>query len=256
MEAITKWFEDGCDFKEGVALYKNLPETKNKVLRALSRGKSSYTKSLLIKELRKAKASPTPISTKKTTFKEVVQQAKAKEPRTDQAVITKHRQTVTKTESLKKEYGGVKYAELPQKLRLRYRELGKLFYELCDLKFVLNDIPAKEEKQALQVQLQIEELDDQRMMIWREIDHWKKHRTVLPSEADQYNGLNSDELRTAKARLASNITRLEKRVEERYQKLFDLKDKADIRNTERAIARSEAKIHKYQLNILKINELL
>ena len=254
MEVITQWFNDGCPFTEGVAIYKALPKTSSKVLRSLKRGKSSYNKSLLIKELRAFKTKPIVIEPPKK------QQPKPKtQPRipvTDAIIAKEQHQTQAKTEALKIEYGSVKYAHLPPELKPRYRELGNIFYQMCDLKFILNDIPPKAEKEALAIILQIEELDDQRTLIWREIDHWNAHKSILPTEADDYKGLNSDELRTAKARIASNITKLEQRIDAKYVTLFettDLKSKIKLENT---IRRSEATLHQHKLNVSKINELL
>lgn len=251
MKAIQAWIEKGCDFDAGVEIYKSLPHTKTRVLRSLAKGKTKYNRSLLIKELRQYNNAPAPQPTKvKSTTPRPVQ------PVTD-AIITKEKQEDQyKETSLKREYGQIKYADLPDPLRFRYRELGKIFYQMCDLKFILNDLPAKEEKRALDIVLQIDELDSQRQMIWNEIDHWNTHKLLLPSEANKYDGLNSDELRTEKAKLASNITRIQKRVDDRYKKLFETKNKSEATKIENSIQRSEAKIHQYKLNILKINELL
>lgn len=254
MEQITQWFNDGCPFDEGVVLYKSLPKPNISVLRKLKRGKNSYNKSLLIKELRLVKNKPTVVAkpaTPKPQHKPI-----PKVEATDAIIAKEHQEQQTKVNALKVEYGSIKYAHLPAELKPRYRELGDIFYQMCDLKFILNEIPPKAEKEALAIILQIEELDDQRTMIWREIDHWNAHKSILPTEADDYKGLNSDELRTAKARLKSNITKLEQRIEAKYATLFETVNLKPKIKLEESIRRSEATLHKHRLNVLKINELL
>lgn len=254
MEAITQWFNDGCPFNEGVEIYKALPKTTTKVLRSLARGKNSYNKSLLIKELRAFKNKPIEVVTTKKP------KPKAKPlprvPSTDATIAKQHQEQQNKAEALKIEYGSVKYAHLPPELKPRYRELGDIFYQMCDLKFILNDIPKKAEKEALAIILQIEELDDQRTLIWREIDHWNAHKSILPTSADDYNGLNSDELRTAKARIASNVTKLSQRIEAKYVTLFETMDLSEKIKLEESIRRSESRLHQHKLNVSKIDELL
>lgn len=251
MKNIELWFNNGCDFEEGVAIYKALSKTSPNVLRALARGKNSYNKSLLIKELRIHKNIPTELTASKKITK-----TPPKQHVNDAELSEEKVQETTKQSALKKEYGSIKYAHLPPELKLRYRELGNIFYQMCDLKFILNDLKPKEESHALQIILQIEELDDQRTMIWNELDHWNNHKVVLPTQTSEYTGLNSDELRTKKARLASNITKLEKRIDAKYKLLFDNPKDAELKATEESIRRSEKKLHQHKLNVLKINELL
>lgn len=253
-QQIAQWFENGAPFEEGVAIYNALPHPNANTLRSLKRGKNSYNKSLLIKELRTATRQPTtsnkqPKSVKKPPVKPAA-------PVTDETIHKEHQQKQQKETAAKQEFNRVKYAELPPELKVRYRQLKDTFYQMCDLKFILNDVPKKQEKEALAIQLQIEELDEQRTIIWREIDHWQAHKTLLPSTTPDYSKMETKELWRLKKNLDSKITKMQQRIDAKYEVLMDETDKHQIIKLEQGINRSEKKLHQHRLNLTKIKELL
>ncbi len=250
-EQITNWFDNGAPFKEGVALYKSVSQPDFKILKSLDRGQNSYNKSLLIKTLRQLKSAP-PSPPKKKSVKII----KPQQPVTDAVIQKEHQEQHLKTEAAKQEFKRVKYAELPSELKVRYRELHDIFYQMCDLKFILNDVPAKQEKEALAIQLQIEELDEQRTIIWREIDHWQTHKTLLPSETPDFSELDNKKLWRLKKNLDSKITKMQQRVDAKYDELAEETNKTKAIKIENSINRSEKKLHQHRLNLTKIKELL
>lgn len=249
LNSIEQWFESGVPFEEGVALYLSLPNTKPHVVRSLNRGKNSYNKALLIKELRQIKATPPEPKKKKQT-------PKPNQKVTDQTIAAEHLHNQQKQQSANKLFGQIKYAELPSELKLRFREAKDIFYNLCDLKIALNSVAPENRGEALAIQLQIEELDDQRTLIWKELEHWQKHKTLLPTETDDFSGLNSDELRTKKARIASSMSKMQKRVDGWYDDLASETDSHQQRLIENKINKAEKDLHQKDLNTKKIDELL
>ena len=127
---------------------------------------------------------------------------------------------------------------------------------MMDLKFALNNCKPKEEKKALALIIQIHTADKARLAIWKELNHWQQHKTLLPNKADDYAGLNSDQLRTKKAQARSNITRQSKRIELWYTDLENEKIPNEIRKIDNKIRQGAKSVPKQQLNINKINELL
>lgn len=249
MEAIQQWFDNGAPFEEGVAIYKALPVTSPKVLRCLDRGKNAYNTSLLIKELRQYKtAPPEPPKPKKVVIKPKIA--------TDVVIAIEHLQQQQKAVSSERFFKPIKYAELPPQLKLRYREVKDVFYQMCDLKFALNDLPAKEVEKALAIQLQIEELDTQRSLIWKELEHWQKHKTELPSTSEDFSKLPPAKLVLKKANIKSSITKLNKRIDNNYKALSEEKDKHQAILIENKINKAEKLLHQHKLNLIKIDELI
>ena len=251
MKAIQDWFDAGCDYNTGVIIYNSLPIAKTKITRSLKRGKTNYTQALIIKELRQFKNKPLKKATKKRQ-----PTPKPKQPVTDAIIATEHKQESIKQENFKVNYGTIKYAELPPALKLRWRKLRDLFYDMCDLKFALNQVPAENQSQALAIILQIDALADERTLIWKELDHYQNHKTELPTETEDFSKLNSDELRTKKFNFKSNKSRLEKRTNANYDKLMSLTDATEIHSIERKISKAEKAIHQYELHINALNKLL
>jgi len=127
---------------------------------------------------------------------------------------------------------------------------------MCDLKFILNDLPKASTDEALSIQLQLEELDDKREHIWKELHHWQNHKTLLPSTTDSFEGLSTAELFKKRNNLRSQVTKLNKRIDTYYENLTKESDKHQIKLIERQINRSEKKLHQHTLNIDKLKDLL
>ena len=201
--------------------------------------------------LRKAKNQPPPTTKKKR--KVIKQVPKAY---TDAVIEKHHQEQAHKEASAKTIFGSIKYALLPHELKPRYRQVRDLFYQKCDLKFILNDIPPEDTKQALQIQLQIEDIDTEQALIWKELDHWQTHKTMLPTKADEFKDLTPAALLQQKANIKSNITKQSKRIDEWWETLYNTTDSGDIRKLEQKINKGEKAIHQHQLNINRIEELL
>ncbi|EKF56226.1 hypothetical protein I215_01848 [Galbibacter marinus] len=252
MESIEKWFET-LDYNNGVIIYKSLPSAKVRIIQKLERGKSNHNMAQLIKELRLYKSSiqnrsPKPsISTKPKAIPKLT---------TDKEISIFHKKKALKEASQESIFGSVQYGSLPPELRIRYKDAAQLFYQMCDLKFALNDLDAGSQDHSLSIQLQIEDLDTKREHIWKELHHWQNHKTFLPSSSEVFDDLTPGELFKKRNNLRSQVTKLKKRIDAYYIKVSTETDKHKIRLVERQINRSEKKLHQHTLNIDKINDLL
>lgn len=254
VDEIQHWFDNGASFEEGIILYKQLPDQKSNILRSLARGKNSYNKSLLIKELRAFKTAP--VKPQAKAVNKSTATTKPAQPVTDAVIDKEHKQQQYKIASEKRQANRIKYAELPPELKMRYREVRELFYQLCDLHFLLTDVPKESTKEALSIQLRMDELDEQRSVIWAELEHWDKHKTMLPKEADDFSNMDAKELIKNKQNLNSQITKMQQRIDEKYEQLAETDDTTLAIKIETSINRSEKKLHKHKLNLAKIKELL
>lgn len=250
MDSITAWFSGSKDYYEGVALYASLPIKKTRILKNLNRGKNNRNMSMLVSELRKYNAKPKKVTKPVQVIVEV-----PRHPDQDQ-INQEHRRTHLATESQKHEFGGIRLGDLPAELRPRFLRAQSVFYQMIELKFVLNDLPDKDADSALSIMLQIVQLDEERDTIWEELHHWKKHRTMLTVPEDDFSNLDPKALWRKKRNLEANITKISKRVDQRYSDLEAETNKHDQLLIESSIRKSENTLHQHKVNLEKIKKLI
>lgn len=251
MDEISVWFKTK-NYDEGVRLYATSPGCKSRILSTLQQGHSFRNKGLLISELRKLK-SATPVKSAKKPIKEKLELTPSPEPQAQEAA-EKKQQFQKSSDSY---FQRVRMGDLPAALRPRFRILKDLFADMVDLKFILNDLPAKAQKDALKIQLAIEDLDEQKEIIWKEIDHWQKYKTLLPTETEEdFKGLTPQKLFLKKASITSSISKINKRLEGWAEDLEKEKDKQAALKISQQISRSEKRLHTHKLNLMKIEDLM
>lgn len=251
---IEDWFTS-MDYDLGVELYQNAPNAKNRTLTQLKRGKSNRNMSLLISELRKLKKANLPLS--KTTTSTKTKPKKVKLPQTDAAIHLELTRKQQKEDSAKSYFQKIKYGELPPELKIRFRLLKELFYDMCDLKYALNDLPEEAENEALEIILQIEDLDEQRTNIWEELEYWQTHKTLLPTKTENdFSDLDPHKLLLKKASLKSSIHKMNKRLEAWRENAGNETDKLKARKINQQIIRTEKKLHQNKIDLQKIEDLL
>lgn len=249
MDAITAWFNSSKDYHEGVALYAAMPTKKGHVLKRLNRGKNNHNMSLLVSLLRKGKNAPPPEE------EPLVVIEKPKNP-TQPQISQEHERSQLAHESARREFTGVRLGDLPSELRQRYAEAHRIFYAMIELKFALNDLPKNADKEALNIIKQVMELDEKRDLIWKELNHWKKHRTLLPVPEDPFTKMTPVQIVQAKLNLKSNISKLKKRIDAKYVQLETTTDGHDKLMIESSIRKSEETLHGHEINFNRINELI
>jgi len=251
MDAINNWFNGSNEYYEGVALYACLPIKNIRILQQLNRGKTSGNMATLVYELRKHKNNTHVAPIVKAP---VIAPIKVLPTQETVNVEVQRRQQVN--ESADKEFKGVMLGDLPAELRLRYTQARNIFVEMIELKFLLNDLPAKAEESALKLMQQIEKLDDERDLIWEELHHWKNHKTLLPTKTDDFNGLAPVQLLRKQGNIKSSISKINSRVDLLYKELDEATEKHAQHLIEGKINRSEKLLHQHKINLSKIASLL
>lgn len=250
MDAIINWFNNSKDYHTGVALYAALPSKKHHVLKRLNKGKNNQNMATLVSELRKFKNTPVikpkakvdiPVTPKPTTQTTINIEAQRKQ----QGNI-----------SVQREFNNLRIGDLPAELRPNFLKAQQVFYNMIELKFALNDLPAEATDSALKIILQIEALDEERDIIWRELNHWKKHKTLLEVPVTDFSNLTPLQLDQKRRNLRSSITKIKKRVDGWYNDLSEETDKHQQKLIENQINKSEKLLFKHDMNINKINKLL
>ena len=252
MNNISEWFRNSKDYYEGVAIYATLPIKKTRTLKTLNKGKSMRNMSLLVSELRKYKNGTTKV---KPSPKKEVAPAPSK-PITQETINVEVQRNAVKQESLQQEFGMVRIGDLPAALRIRYSRARNIFYEMIELKFALNDLPAEAEESALKIMLQIDNLDEERDLIWKELHHWNQFKTILPSKTPDYNNMDKYELDKTRRTLESSKSKQQKRVDTWYDDLEKEPDTHQQHLIENKINKAEKAIHQKNINIKTIKKLL
>lgn len=254
MSEIDKWFERQ-DYNTGVEIYKRSPGAKSSVIRSLERGRSQRNMGLLILNLRLLKKGKS--TAKKRKRKAYKPKKKVIPPEVSTSQQKAAEEVQHKKESSKRYFKKVKYGELPSILKLRFRHLKDLFYDRCDLKFKLNDLPDDAVAKALKIQKKIFEIDGQQQQIWKEIDHWQVHRTLLPTNTeDDFSKMDAKALFLKRASLVSSIRKMKKRLARWENEADDESDKLERRKILQQINRTTKRMHKNKINLQKVEDLL
>lgn len=249
MNEISQWFQDQ-DYAKGVELYSTLPNAKSRVLANLKRGKNDKNMAVICRALRTFKSA----EPERAPAKKISKPKPVSKPAPPEAIMDRKEVIEQSAGSYFKK---IKYGELPPELRVRYKKLKDLFYEMCDLHFLWLDLPDEAESQALELQLQIFDLDEQRDTIWKELDHWDTYRTILPTKSSEdFTALSPRDLYLKKANTASSISKISKRIEGWKEKMEAEPEKVKKRKISQQINNSEKTLHQHEINLQKILELL
>ena len=206
----------------------------------------------LVSELRKAN-NPTPIPRKPTL--------KTTQPTPAAPIV----ETVVQTQALRRQLANtsaevdmawIRFGDLPPTLRVKYSKAKDVFYQMMELKFALNDLPDNAEVDALAIQIQIEELEEQRDLLWEALKYWQRHKTELPSSDKDYTTMSELQLDKEKRNIKSSITKLQQRADANYLLLDACTDSRQQQLIEDKIRRGEQRIHMHKQNLLKIDNLL
>ena len=249
MNAIAEWFNGSKDYYTGVAIYATLDNKKVRTLKRLNRGKNNQNMSTLVSELRKHNREPKLPPPPKNVI------PKPLHPNQEE-ISTEHLQNQIAKQSADIEFSGIRIGSLPEELRPRFVRAKTIFFTMIELKFALNAIPDKDHEAALNIIVQIMDLDDERDLIWEELNHWTKHRTLLPPPKDDLEGLTPIQLLQKKNNLKSNISKLTSRIDAKYEKLSSLKDGHDKLLLESGIRKSEELLHQHKINFKRINDMI
>lgn len=260
MNAIETWFKSKMNYAEGLEIYQSLSCCDARTLKVLQKGKSQRNLGLMVRELRIAKKNLSVPEVSPVLLKKTVPVKKTPQPKpipviNKQEQLAKH--THNKDASFKTEFGAVTYASLPKELRPRFSEARNLFYQMCDLKFELNDVPDAEETTALELIIKIHEVSREKDLIWQELNHWHVHKTILPGKpSDDFTDLDLKSLHKKHKNTEISISKINKRVDKLYNKLVDEKDKHQQHLLERRITKSETTLHQHKLNLMKLKKLI
>lgn len=203
---IQEWFDCNGSFEAGVNLYKKLPYTSNNLLRSFKT--ENFSNFLTLKyELKKAlergnNVNNTPIKTQivlDTTIKTEVNE--------DDEL--KFILEASKKKNVSKETMAMYPVELHETYRLRISK----FYKACELKFLLNRVPQEDDRTALKLILQLEDLWSDIDKYWVILNYWTENNRLMPiDESRDFSKLSPMELHKEKALIETRISKRKKTI--------------------------------------------
>ena len=251
MESVQIWFNNGCKYLDGVALYAALPAFKPALLKMFNKGESALNKEKLKYELKKVSGSGFKVAGPSPAV--VLRQDQNNSPKVKPVI-----NPVTTKEAGKLPPGINKtfLHELPEPLRDVYLEATELFRKNCALKVALNELKPEQVKEALAIQLEIHRNRKRNEQCWGEIDYYKSHKKLLAPAVPEKGNYSPAELVKKQQNLFSSISRLKKRLDENIKQLGTATTVQGRTKLQKGIERQQANILGKQKLLFEVNALI
>lgn len=262
---INTWFSSGCDYQQGLVLYKALPNHNKNLLKVFCRKETLPNKMKLKYELQKNIKSQitNPVNNLLNSNNQVKESSIP---------------VVKKVTETNKYYRKVLINQLPIELHSLYIQQKNDYNLYCSLKMQLNELsnirdgfgnlvlddcgnPKVKPQTTIDIQkanvicLQIEDLFDAIDKTWQIIDHYFKTKEVIVIKEKNFENLSSGKLRDKLISVRGSITRqnqrkanLEKALDNAIAKKFKIKYQRDL-------AKCTAKIMQLEQDKLKLIQL-
>ena len=244
---INEWFENGCNYQEGVTLYGSLKGHSPNLLRLFLRKQSNANSDKLKYELGKyRKSTKTKIVT--PAIKEKPQKFKIN-PQVDFVKVD------PKTANSKK---GSFYSlnELHIDLHPLAIKQRNDFQTAISLHTQLVRLHPDEEGVALKLCIQIEDLFDAIETTQKVLDHYVTHKVVLNIEARSFKDLSPAQLLQSRNNKRISVSKYKKKVATLKLQLGQNLSKSAKTKTEVALEKAENKLLHHELELQQLNELI
>lgn len=204
---IQKWFDTSGSYEEGLALYQQLPTFSNLQFKSLK--KESFSNFIRLKyELKRGLMLGHNVDLIPEVNNEIPENPEI--PENSDSTLS----AAIIEESEKQNFAKETMAMYPMELHPVYRQRISDFYLACELKFKLNRLKRKQEKEALEIILQLEALWNKIDRAWMILEYWKDNGRIMPSESSiDYSKLTPLELVKEKVLLEARISKRKKTLE-------------------------------------------
>lgn len=231
---IKDWFNNGCNYEEGIAIYASLEKAKPHLLQLFKRKTTNAFKEKLKYELSKFKES-------ETSFTPLI----AVKP-----IPANTFQVLTETPK----YKPVLISDFPVALHPVFIKQKNNFATACSLKIQLNALPPEAEEEALKLCLQIDALFDAIELAWKQLDHYTETKTVLEVKENDFTELTPAQLLQRRNNKRTVLTKSKKRLillNEKPTKTISEKTKKEV-----AIEKQKTKIAQLEKDIADLTNLI
>jgi hypothetical protein len=241
---INNWFENGCNYMEGVALYGSLKGHSSNLLRLFLRKESVFNIEKLKYELGKFKEATEPIS--KTPDK------REKTPEKRIKSIEKITHSARSVGSNSVSGGFYRINELPVELHPLLIAQGSNYKLACSAHLQLTSLHPDEEGAALKLCIQIEDLFDAIDVSQKVFDHYKKHKVVLDINPRNFSDLTPAQLIQSRNNKKATVSKHKKKVDTITNQLKRKVSKSETTKLNIAFEKAERTLvqHQYELQEL------
>lgn len=250
---INAWFENGCNYQEGVTLYASLKGHSVNLLRLFLRKQSISNADKLKYELGKYRKSNNvntkPIHVKKTPkikhekFTSYIEiDPKTTKPSNNQQPTTNNH--------------FYKINQLHQDLHPLAIKQRNDFQTSISLHSQLVRLHPDEEGAALILCIKIEDLFDAIETAQKVLDHYVTHKVVLNIESRNFKDLSPAQLLRSRNNKSTSVSKYKKKVATLKLQLGQNLSKADKNKNAVALEKAENKLLHHELELQQLNELI
>ena len=241
---VNDWFKNGCNYNDGVMLYRSIPTHSKNLLRLFLLKESRINIEKLRYELSKFKTSNGIIVEASTV-----------------ADTVKHISKIAKTSFDAKlanapANGFYRLNQLPMELHEVAMKQRNNFQEAISLKLQLNNLLPEQEIEALKLCIAIEDLFDAIDGAQKTLDYYVKHKIVLQIAGRNYESFTPAQLVSARMNKRASITKHKKRVEMLKQKFGQNLSKNDKSKLEVQLQRATENLLKHEMELQQLNEII
>jgi len=242
MESIKIWFDNGCNYQQGIGIYASLSKPNRNLLQNFLKKESPINLEKLKYELKKH-------ITDQSVLSAITQKPKPE-------IVVKQNNEVLAKINAEENKAALFFHQLPPELRPVLLEANQLFKTNCLLKTQLNDLPEHAEKTALDLQLQIHRNFELNGQCWKKINYFLEHRTITKEANTEFNQYTPAGLLRKQQLLYASISKLKSRLAEnrlQHKSAVYVSDKSRL---ERIISKQESNLIKQNDELLIISKLI
>ena len=236
---INKWFDDGCNYNEGVLIYASLKGHSANLLRLFLRKESVTNAEKLAYELGKFREDPAP----SIKIEVVSAQTKALGP------------TITPP-AVNSSGGFYRINELPTALHPLLIEQSTNYKLACSLHLQLTALHPDEEGAALKLCILIEDLFDSIETSQKVFDYYKKHKVVLNIKPRSFEDLTPAQLVQRRNNKKATISKHKKKVADLKSKFEQNMSKAERTKLKIAFEKAERTLLQHEYEAQELTNLI
>lgn len=246
---VIEWINNGCNYKQGLELYKNIPNHNANFLKAWSRKETPQNLIKLRYELQK---NVTPTFNITTPAKVVESEQKYyRKVLINQLPIALHPMYIQQKNDF----------SIACSLKMQLNALGNLYDSNGNIIYGADGLPKlkkqtkADQEKALQLCLKIESLFDAIEKTWEIIDYYLENKTIPTIKENDYSNLSEGKLRDKIVSVRSSITRQKQRLKMLTKKLQNAVAKKFKIKYERNIAKCENSLMQLNQDLIKLLEI-
>ncbi|WP_340074527.1 hypothetical protein [Leptobacterium sp. I13] len=242
---VNTWFENGCNYQEGITVYASLKGHSPNLVRLFLRGQTLRNEEKLKYELGKHRQRPKRHS---TADKEAKKKApRGVSPAIKEAVINPPHLPANYFYRLNQLHPGLHQLAIKQR---------NDFQTAIAAKLRLNELHPEEEGEALKLCLQIEDLFDAIESAQKVLSHYVMHKVVLNLEPMSFSDLTPAQLLQRRNNKRAAIAKLKGRIAGYKKQLANEMPTAKKTKLKTQLEKIHRKLLQHEIELQQLNELI